>query len=61
MVPAAFVNRLVLPLPPILRAKLVHDGSTRCIHCGFRPIRREDKGTALRVVITPMRNQRPQR
>lgn len=46
---AAFVNRRVLPLPPMLCAKLVHDGSTRCIHCGFRPIRRENRETAFRV------------
>ena len=37
---AAFVNRRVIPLPPMLCAKLVHDSGTRCIHCGFRPIRR---------------------
>ncbi len=41
---AAFVNRRVVPLPPMLCAKLVHDNSTRCIHCGFRPIRGEDRG-----------------
>lgn len=47
MLLAAFVNRRVVPLPPMLCAKLMHDGSTRCIHCGFRPIRRTAPGTAL--------------
>lgn len=41
MVLAAFVNRRVVPLPPMLCAKLVHDTSARCIHCGFRPVRRD--------------------
>ncbi len=44
MLLAAFVNRRVLPLPPMLCAKLMHDGSTRCIHCGYRPIRRQVPG-----------------
>ena len=47
MLLAAFVNRRVLPLPPMLCAKLMHDGSTRCIHCGYRPIRRQAAGIAL--------------
>ena len=29
MLLAAFVNRRVIPLPPVLCAKLMHDGSTR--------------------------------
>lgn len=38
MVLAAFVHQRVLSL---LCAKLVHDGSTRCIHCILHRIRRE--------------------
>ena len=53
MLLAAFVNRRVVPLPPMLCAKLMHDGSTRCIHCGFRPIRRQAPGPALPPASPP--------
>ena len=49
MVLAAFVNGRVIPLPPMMCAKLMHDGSTRCIHCGFRPIRQQVAGLSLRA------------
>ncbi len=53
MLLAAFVNSQVVPLPPMLCAKLMHDGSTRCIHCGFRPIRPQALGSALPPASVP--------
>ncbi len=37
MLAAAYLNRSVAALPSIRCAKLIHDSSTRCIHCGFMP------------------------
>jgi aquaporin Z len=37
MLTAACANRLVAPRSIIRCAKLIHDSTTRCIHCGFVP------------------------
>jgi aquaporin Z len=37
MLLAALTARCFVKLPMLACAKLVHDGSTRCIHCGYTP------------------------
>lgn len=42
MLTAALINRRAGILPMMACAKLIHDSSTRCIHCGFTPARKAD-------------------